>query len=149
ELGGQPSPLGAAGVAADIGVATVLVAHVVVVQADDAHATSGEGVPQPALQRIGAVVGDGEVGLVGAVADRAVAQLVLVVAGGGHPGAVTRGAAVVLEPVRPGADPVRRDVGIAQIAVDQVEQRRDALHPGDDVTGRWAAEVVVDVGGAA
>jgi hypothetical protein len=86
----QPALLGAAGIAADVRIAAVLVAHVVVIQADDPHTTGGESIPQPALQLLGAIVGNGEVGLVGAIADRAVAQLVLVIARGRHPGPVAR-----------------------------------------------------------
>ena len=86
-----------------------------------------------------------EVGLVGGVTDRAVAQFVLVVARRGHPRPVAGRAGVVVEPVRPGADPVVGQVGVAQVAVDQVEQRTEPFDRRGDVAGRRGAEIVAEV----
>lgn len=129
----------------DVGVAGVLVGDVVVVEADDADRAGGERVPEAVQFVVGAGRGEVEVGLVGAVAGRAVAALVLVVAGGGHPGAVAGGAGVVLEPVGPGADSVGGEVGVAEVPVDEVEQRGDPLDSGGGVAGGGAAQVVVGV----
>src|SRR5439155_15286596 len=59
----QPALLRATGVPAHVGVAAVLVAHVVVVQADHAYRAGGERVPQPAGLRVAVVGRHGEVGL--------------------------------------------------------------------------------------
>ena len=138
----EPTLLGAAGVAAHVGVAAVLIADVVVGQADHPHRSGRERVPQASQLRIRAGVRQREVRLVGAVADRAVAQLVLVVARRRHPRPVARGPGVVLEPVRPRPDAVVGQVGVAQVAVDQVEQRRGAFDRGRDVARRGRSAVV-------
>ena len=101
----------------------------------------------PARARVGPGRGQREVGLVGAVADGAVAQLVLVVACGRHPRPVAGPAAVVEEPVSPGADAVRAQVRVAQVPVDQVKQRRHPFDARGEIARGRRAEVVVDVGG--
>ena len=141
----KPTLLLAARVAVHVEIAAVLVGHVVVVQADHPHRAGGERVPQPADLRAGPRIRDREVRLVGAVTDWPVAQFVLVITRRRHPWPVTGRPGVVLEPVRPGPDPVVREVGVAQIAVDQIEQRRDAFDRDRGVAGRGRTDVVADV----
>ena len=62
-----------------------------------------------------------------------------------HPWPVTGRAGVVLEPVRPGPDPVLCEVGVAQVAVDQVEQRGDAFDRDRGVAGGGRTDVVANV----
>ena len=64
-----------------------------------------------------------------------------------HPWPVARRARVVVEPVRPGANAVIGEVGVAQVAVDEVEQRSDAFDRGRDISGRRGAKVVDAVDG--
>ena len=141
----QPGLLRAVRIAADIGIAAVLIADVVVGDADHAHRAGGEGVPKPARHfGLAGRFRHREVGLIGLIADRSVAQFVLVVAGRGHPGAVAGAAAVVLPEIPPGPHPVLGEIGVAEIAVEQVEQRLQPLHAERGVAGRRRAEIVVD-----
>src|SRR6185437_16293416 len=87
-----------------------------------------------------------EAGEVGLVADRAVALLVLVVAGGGHPRPVPGRAGVVREEGVPGAHPVIGDVGVAEVSVEQVEERLYLLDAAHDVRGGWRGQTA-DAGG--
>ena len=64
----------------------------------------------------------------------------------GHPRPMARGAAVVVEPGRPRPDPVGGEVGVAQVTVDEVEQRGDALDAGRHVTRRRRAAAVTAIG---
>ena len=144
----QPSLLGAAGIAAHVGIAAVLVGHVVVGDADHPHRPGGESVPQPTGE-LGLAVGIGqlEIGLVGAKADRSVAEFVLVVAGRRHPRAVGGAAGVVFPEIPPGAHPVVGEIGVAEVAVEQVEQRPQPLDAERGVPGGGSAQVVGDIGG--
>ena len=142
----QEALLRAARVAAHVRVPAVLVADVIVVQADDSYRTGGEGVPEPAQLGIGIRFWQSEVRLIGGVSDRSVASFVLVVARCGHPRPMARGAAVVVEPGRPRPDPIGGEVGVAQVTVDEVEQRGDALDAGRHVTRRRRAAAVAAIG---
>ena len=117
----------------DVLVAAVLQRDVVVLQGDHLHRTDGEGVPEVLQLGVGLGRRQVEVRLVRAEADRPVLLLDLVVAGGRHPRPVARRAGVVGEEVVPGADPVDVEVGVAEVAVEQVEQRGDGLDAVDDV----------------
>ena len=132
----QEALLRAARVAAHVRVPAVLVADVIVVQADDSYRAGGEGVPEPAQLGVGIRFWQSEVRLIGGVSDRSVASFVLVVARCGHPRPMARGAAVVVEPGRPRPDPIGGEVGVAQVTVDEIEQRGDALDAGRHVTRR-------------
>jgi hypothetical protein len=123
----------------------VLVDDVVVGEADDAHVADGEGVPKSTSHvRLPRRRRQREVGLVGLIADRSVAELVLVVAGCRHPGAVAGAAAVVFPKIPPSAHPVLGDVGVAEIAVEQVEQGPQPLDAERRIARRRRAEVVID-----
>jgi hypothetical protein len=130
----EEATLRTSGVTPDIRVATILVANVVVVEADHPDGTRGERVPEAARLGIGIRSGQGEVRLIRAVSDGPVAQFVLVVARRGHPRPVAGGTTVVFEPIRPDADPIGTEVGVAQVAVDQVEQRRNPFDAPGHVT---------------
>lgn len=147
QLAFQPAALRATRVAADVRVAAVLVGHIAVGEADDAHRAGGERVPEALELVVRAGVRRGEVRLIGRRTDRAVVLLVLVVADTRHPRPEARRAAVADEPVRPrlhavGAAEDRADRRVAEVAVDQVEQRIDALDRGDDVGGGLRADRV-------
>src|ERR1700733_13967865 len=64
-----------------------------------------------------------------------------------HPWPVAGRARVVAEPVRPGANAVVGEVRVAQVAVDEVEQRAETFDRGRDVSGRRGAKVVDAVDG--
>ena len=150
----QPLQLLAAGVAgqdlvvagAQVGAGVDLVADVVVVQHDEQHRADLEAVPV-ALEVAGVVLRQGEAGLVGQVALRAVAGLVLVVAQGRHPrpvrGRELRVVEVLLPDLRLGQ---LVGVGVGQVAVDQVHDRVERL---DRRGGRDGVERRLGVGGVA
>jgi hypothetical protein len=95
----EPGALCTPTVAAHVAVPAVLVADVVVGEGHHADRAGGEGVPEPAPLLLAAVVGQREPSLVCAVAERAVATFVLVVARRRHPWSVARRPRVVLEEV--------------------------------------------------
>src|SRR6185437_16756222 len=99
----EPRLLCALGIAPDIGIAAVLVADIVIGNADDAHRAHGEGVPE-AARHIALPRGrrQREIGLIGLIANGAIAELVLVIAGRRHPRAVARAAAVIAPEIPPG-----------------------------------------------
>src|SRR5262249_34611300 len=122
-------------VAAHVAIPAVLVADVVVGEGHHADRARGEGVPEPAPLRLAAVVGQREPSLISVVAERAIATFVLVVARSRHPWSVARRPRVVLEAVRPGGYPIRADVGVAEVTVQQMEERSQALDLVDHVSG--------------
>ena len=67
------------------------------------------------------------------------------VAGRGHPGTLAGAAAVVLPEIPPGAHPVIGEIGVAEIAVEQVEQRLQPLDAERGVARRRRAEIVVHI----
>ena len=146
QFGFQPRLLSAPRIAPHIGVAAVLVGDVVVGDADHPHRAGGEGVPEPA-RHLGLArrLGQLEVGLVGLIADRPVAEFVLVVTGRRHPRPPARAAAVVGPEIPPGAHPVVGEVGVAEIAVEQVEQRLQPLDPHRHVARRRRSKIVVHI----
>src|SRR5262244_4654070 len=83
----EPSFLSALGISTDVGIATVLVYDIVVGDADDVNRARREGIPEPSRNiRLTICRRQGKVGLIGSVADRPVAQLVLMVSCARHPG---------------------------------------------------------------
>src|SRR5215472_3432793 len=104
ELPLEPCLLGSGRVSADVRVAAVLVGDVVVGDADDPHGTGREGVPKTARDlRLSGGLWQREVGLIRLIADRAIAELVLMIARRWHPGTVACAARVVLPEVPPRA----------------------------------------------
>src|SRR5260370_18674829 len=79
---------------------------------------------------------------------RAVPDLVLVIAGGRHPRPVRGGTGVVVEERCPRRYRGFADIGVAQVAVEQVEQRVEVLHRRHDVAGvrRPRTEALTDRG---
>src|SRR5450755_1863175 len=71
--------------------------------------------------------------------------LILVIASGGHPRPAACRAAVESEPVRPRTDGNRRQVRVAQVAVDKMKERRDLLNALGHIAGRRRTEIVVGV----
>src|SRR3984885_16324096 len=59
-----------------------------------------------------------------------------------HPWPVAGRARVVVEPVRPGANAVVGEVCVAQVPVDEVEQRGETFDRGRDISGRRGSKVV-------
>src|SRR5260221_9730996 len=107
-------------------------ADVVVVQGDHPDRAGREGVPVAAeLSR--AVVRYLETGLVRRVALRAVTDLILMIASGRHPRPVGGRAGVVVKEGLPGLDRRVADIGVAEVAVEQVEQGIQALDGRDGV----------------
>src|SRR5262249_22963003 len=88
-----------------------------------------------------------EVGLVGLIADLAIAEFVLVVAGRWHPGTVTSAAAIVLPEIPPGPHPVIGDIGVTEIPIEQMKQRPQPLHAKRGVARRRRTTVVIHVWG--
>src|SRR5581483_1493046 len=76
---------------------------------------------------------------------RPVAELVLMVAGRGHPRPLAGAAAVVVPEIPPGADAILREIGIAEVAVEQMKQRLQALDAERGVTGGRRTEIVVHI----
>src|ERR1700730_15639897 len=108
----------------------------------------GKGIPKPTRHiRLASRRRHREVGLIGLISDRPVAQLVLVIAGRGHPRTVTGAAAVVRPEIPPGSHPVRGQIGVTEIAVEQVEQGLHSLHAERGIASRRRAEIVVPYGG--
>ena len=125
----QPNLLRALGISAHVGSAAVLINDIVVGDADHSHRANSEGVPESARQ-IG-LFGrrrEREECLIGLITDRAIAALVLVVAGRRHPGTVARAAAVVLPEIPPCAHAVFGEIGVTEIAVEQMKQGPQPLH---------------------
>ena len=112
----------------------VLDADVVVVDRDHPHRADREGVPVAPEAFRRPVVGQVEAGLVSEVA-LPVRDLVLVVARAGHPRPVAGGAHVVAEEARPGFHRRVADVGVAEVPVQQVEERVGGLDGIHDVAG--------------
>ncbi len=149
----EPDPLLALAVAADVGVeagarvgrhvvaavtaeTAVLKAHVVIVDRNNPDRSDGEGVPVAGeVGHLRVIAREGEPGLVGEVALRTVADLVLVVARARHPRTVARGTHVVVEEAAPGPHRIVADIRVAQVAVDEMEQRVECLDRVHDVTG--------------
>jgi hypothetical protein len=110
----QPSLLRASRIASDIGIAAVLITNVVIGEADDANRAGGEAVPETAgRHRLPVRIGKTEVGLVSLVADRSVAELILMIAGRWHPRPIAGAAAVVGPEIGPCPHPVLGEIGIA------------------------------------
>ncbi len=142
----QPGLLSAGRIAPDVRVAAVLVANVIVGDADHAHRTGREGVPKPTRHiRLASRLRHREVGLIGPIPDRSVTQLVLVVAGRGHPGTFTGAAAVVVPEIPPGPHPVLGEIGVTEIAVEQVEQGLQPLHAERGIARRRRAKIVIHI----
>ena len=55
-------------------------------------------------------------------------DFILVIPGRGYPRSETRGDLIVQEEIAPRLGSVRTDIGVAQITIQQVEQRLHALH---------------------
>src|SRR5258708_40239617 len=86
----QPGLLSPSRIAPDVGIAAVLVADVVVGDADHAHGAGGESVPKPTRHiRLASRFRHPEVGLISLIPDRSITHLVLVLARRRHPGTVT------------------------------------------------------------
>src|SRR5438874_9468015 len=94
-------------------------------------------------EKLAGRLGHREIGLVGLIPDRSIAQLVLVVPGRGHPRTFTGAAAVVLPKIPPGANPILGDIGVTEIAVEKMEQWLQLLHAERGIAGRGRAEIVV------
>src|SRR5205814_6659179 len=101
---------------------TVLKAHVVVVDRDDADRSDREGIPVAGKGGVLAIGGELEAGLAGQVALGTVADLVLMLARAGPPWPVPGPAHGVVEEALPGLDRRVADVGRAQVGVEPVEQ---------------------------
>src|SRR5579871_3351353 len=84
-----------------------------------------------------------KVGLKGFITDRPIPQLVLVVTGRWHPGTIARAAAVVVPEIPPGAHAILGEIGVAEVAVEQMEQGPQPLDAERGVAGCRRAEVVV------
>ena len=111
----------------------VLEDHVVGVERDEQHRADAEGVPA-AAEAGHPVVRQGVAGQVGGEALRAVVELHLVVAQARHPGPVRGGGLVVVAEVAPHLGLGRGvQVRVAQVAVEQVEQRLEGFHRLDCV----------------
>ena len=72
----------------------------------------------------------------------AIAELVLVVARGGHPRPIACGHLVLEEEVAPRLGAIGADIGVAQVAVEQVEQRLHSFDLGRVVGGPRRGEAV-------
>ena len=144
QLALEPRLLRALRVAAHIGAAAVLVDDVVVGDADHPHRSDRERVPQ-AARHVGLTAGrrQREIGLISAVPDRPVPELVLVVARRGHPRPVASAAAVIVPEVPPRAHTIVGEVRVTQVTVEEVEERPQPLDTQGRVAARRRTEIVV------
>src|SRR6516165_4542724 len=142
----QPGLLSALRIAADVRITTVLVRDIVIGKADYARRADGECIPKPAgYIRLTGCLRHREVGLIGLIADRSIAEFVLVVTGRGHPGTVAGAAAVVLPKIPPGTYPIFGHIGVTEIAVEQVKQWLHPLHAERGIGSRRRAEIVIHI----
>ena len=127
--------------------ARVLVHHVVRAQRDEQHRADPERVPPP-LERPEPVGRQGVPGQVRREPLRPVAELDLVVARHRHPRPVRGRGLVVVAEVPPYLRLRRRvQVRVAEVAVQQVEQRLELLHRADRVRGLAVGQDPVGVRG--
>src|SRR5215469_302244 len=142
----EPCLLRTTAVAADVRVATILIADVIVVDRHKERRANAERVPQTAKVRRGTTPWKIEIGLIGLERIRpgaSVQALVLVVARSRHPGAKPRGACVVVEKAAPGLHAQvlpAGNVGVAEVAVQQMKQRAggfDLRHDEAGIAGPW------------
>ena len=125
--------------------ARVLVDDIVGVERDEQDRADAEGVPASAEARH-TVIRQGVAGQVRGESLRPVVELHLVIAGAGHPGLAGGRRLVVVAEVAPHLGLDRRvQVGVAQVAVEQVEQRLEGLHRLDRVGALAVGEHPVGV----
>src|SRR5215469_366510 len=142
----QPGLLSALRIAPDVRITTVLVRDIVIGKAYRDHRAHGECVPKPAgYIRLTGCLRHREVGLIGLIPDRSIAEFVLVVAGRGHPGTVAGAAAVVLPEIPPGPYPIFGHIGVAEITVEQVKQWLQPLHAKRRSGSCRRAKIVVHI----
>src|SRR5215469_572228 len=146
QLSFQPGSLSARRITPDVRVAAVLVRDIIVGKADHPHRSDRECIPKPAgCSRLTGCFRHREIGLIGLIPDRPIAEFVLVVAGRGHPGTVAGAAAVVLPKIPPGTYPIFGHIGVAEIAIEQVKQWLQALHAKRCSGSCRRAEIVVHI----
>src|ERR1700751_770355 len=79
----------------------------------------------------------------GLIADGSIAELVLVVAGRGHPGTVAGAPAVVLPEIPPGAHSVLGEIGVTETRFEKGEKGLQLPSAERGVAARRRAEIVV------
>jgi hypothetical protein len=113
----------------------------------DTHRAGRKRIPQTARHvRLAGGRRQRKVRLIRLIADRSVTEFVFVIAGRRHPRTVACAAAVVRPEVPPRAHAIFGEIGITQVAVEEVKRRPQPLDTERGVGAGRAAEIIVDVG---